>query len=321
MQTWRFPGLTSAFNLLSFLPDSQKPLTSHTRIQPTRPPVRPRLPRIDAAAKRRGADDLQRTRPGPRRRAVAVGDRAQARAVRQERPGGLCGCAAPWRLSARHSLDRRRVGTVACRTLLADAVLQVPANADDAAAGEAAGRDDSRFSRVVLAATVSVSVAVTVTVAVAVIFPGPVPVQVPDAVVAVVVCTIAATEERDPALFLVVWRSHGFSAPLLVPTSLFCSFLSPLVSAFFQPNCFSSMLCDTYFVASISSCLIAAFNRPVPAPSSFNLRYYVIASQTMDSYHNCCPCPWNLHIHTPSSNLTANDPINQCCRSKLLYVC
>jgi hypothetical protein len=75
-----------------------------------------------------------------------MGDRAQARAVRQEGPGGLCGCTTPWRLSARHSLDRLRIGTVDIRTLLADAVLQVPAGAEGAAAGETAGRAGSRFS-------------------------------------------------------------------------------------------------------------------------------------------------------------------------------
>jgi hypothetical protein len=118
-----------------------------------------------------------------------------------------------------------------------------------------------------------------------------------------------------------VSRPTRFLRPASCPYVILQFFSLTTRFCFFHHQLLSSMLCDTYSIASVSSCLIAAFICPVPAPSSFNLRYYVIASQTMDSHHKCCPCPWNPHIHTPSSNLTANDPVNQCCRSNCcMYV-
>ena len=77
---------------------------------------------------------------------MAVGDRAQARALRKEGPGGLRGHSAHGLFAARHPLDRLRAGKVDIRAVLADAVCEVPAGAEGAAAREAAGRARSCVS-------------------------------------------------------------------------------------------------------------------------------------------------------------------------------
>jgi hypothetical protein len=87
------------------------------------------------------------------------------------------------------------------------------------------------------------------------------------------------------------------------------------------------MLYDTYPVSIFAFRLISPHRciqpRTLPCTSItitiiiiINLRYYVIVTQAVDSNHA-------VHVHgavipIPSS---ANDPVNQCCRSKLLYVC
>ncbi len=80
-----------------------------------------------------------------------MGRGAQAGAIREEGPGRLCGRTASRLLAARLSLDRRRTRTLVVRTLLADAVFEIPAAAEGPATGEAARRAHPRFSRVTVA--------------------------------------------------------------------------------------------------------------------------------------------------------------------------
>lgn len=75
-----------------------------------------------------------------------MGDRAQARALREEGPGGLRGHSAHGLFPAWDPLDRLRAGKVDIRAVLADAVCEVPAGAEGAAAREAAGRARSCVS-------------------------------------------------------------------------------------------------------------------------------------------------------------------------------
>jgi len=82
------------------------------------------LLRRHLAAKRRAPNDFERTRPRARRRsvAVAVGNRAETGALREEGPGRLCGDHPPRRYPARHPLDSRRPRAVDLGSLLADGI-------------------------------------------------------------------------------------------------------------------------------------------------------------------------------------------------------
>jgi len=152
---WRSLGLSSApsfyFPSLRFgSPESADDLPFNTPISPELQPkgahIRPDLPRIDVSPKRSSADDLQRARPRARRGAVAMGDRAQARALHEAGPGGLCCGATSRRHATWHPLDAGWARAVDHGALPADGLYRLPAPAEAAASAAHTGCAQSGVS-------------------------------------------------------------------------------------------------------------------------------------------------------------------------------
>jgi len=108
-------------------------------LQPKGARIRPDLPRLDISPKRSSTDDLQRARPRARRGTVAVGGRAQARALHEAGPGGLCCGATSRRRGARHPLDARWARAMDHGALPADGLYGLPAPAEAAASAAHTG--------------------------------------------------------------------------------------------------------------------------------------------------------------------------------------
>lgn len=256
---------------------------------------------------------------------MAVGGGTEAGAVRQERPRRLQ-CHTASRLSAAWiSLDGRHARTLVVRTLLADAVLQVPASAEGAAEGEAEGRARSRFSRVAATAaadddlpgvpdtsctdsgtdtdTANSNPTPVRVVHVGVVAPAAVTVLVTVLVVvvhAVATIAFAADEEQRPAVFHVRFRCVTPFHSLL-PPALTCFFL--LVNLLFFVARFllfstrlSFMMYHTFFFFTPSrpivshSHLIAAFISGLyPCPCT--------TTATASSMHQLTLLPYCLEGH------------------------
>ena len=92
------------------------------------------------------SDDLQRARARAHRRSVAVGDRAQARALCEAGPRRLRCRAPPRRGAVRHPLDPRKPRAVDHGELLADGLLLLPTPAARAAPRANTGPTQPRIS-------------------------------------------------------------------------------------------------------------------------------------------------------------------------------
>jgi len=115
-------------------------------LQPKGALIRPDLPRLDISPKRSSADDLQRAWLRALRGAMAVGGRAQARALYEARPGGLCCGATSRRCAAWHPLDARWARAMDHGALPVDGLYWLPAPAEAAASAAHTRRAQSGVS-------------------------------------------------------------------------------------------------------------------------------------------------------------------------------
>jgi len=115
-------------------------------LQPKGSRIRPDLPRLDISPKRSSTDDLQRAWPRARRGAMAVGGCAQARALHEAGPGGLCCGATSRRRGARHPLDARWARAMDHGALPADGLYGLPTPAEAAASAAHTGCAQSGVS-------------------------------------------------------------------------------------------------------------------------------------------------------------------------------
>ncbi|SRR6266446_2560055 len=179
-----------------------------------------------------------------------MGRGAQAGPIRQERPGRLCGRTASWFFTARLSLGHLRTRTLVTRTLLADAVLQIPRRSrrhsyerlQDA-------RAYSRFFQIHNCRRTGLmpprprpgsNPAPAPVVDVCVVAPVQFIVAVAAIIVVRAIATIASNEERYPLVFLVesrVWSGFDNASRFTLSRSLThtCFFLLARSSAIHLP--------------------------------------------------------------------------------------